>query len=115
MPIEFFFRAIREKIFSGSLKNLLALTTETEGENYVKGYSLVEGCLWPLVTRAIDTTLSFVTSTVNLAAFRANYRVCESFVREFKGIVSVTSRDELLSMFNLATYTEFVAIEIADH
>lgn len=80
----------------------------------MSGYSLVDGCVWPLVTRAIDTSLSFVTSTLNLQVFQSNYRVCEDFIRDYKDKVSAQRRDELLSMFNLATYSEFVAINIAD-
>lgn len=38
LPIQFFIKAVKERILHGSLKNLIALTTEREGENYVSGY-----------------------------------------------------------------------------
>ena len=64
-----FIDLVKENILDGSLRNLIALTTESEGENYVSGYSILDDCLWPLLIRAIDTTLSFVTSTANLELF----------------------------------------------
>lgn len=64
-----FIDLVKENILDGSLRNLIALTTESERENYVSGYSILDDCLWPLLIRAIDTTLSFVTSTANLELF----------------------------------------------
>ena len=97
----------------GSLRNLIALTTETDGENYVSGFSILDDCLWPLLIRAVDTSLSFVTSTANLESFQVNYRTCEQFISDLSQL-SLTKGDNLLEMFNLTTYSEFVAMELAD-
>ena len=45
------------------------MATEVDGENYVEGYAIIDDCLWPLLIRAVDTSLSFVTSTANLEIF----------------------------------------------
>ena len=71
----------------------------------------MDDCLFPLVTRAIETSLSFVTSTTNLQSFQMNYRSCEEFINE---LPSLSKGDELLEMFNLTTYIEFVSMELAD-
>lgn len=91
------------------MKHLLRLTTDTEGENFVSGFSLIDDCLWPLIIRAIDTTLSFVTSIANLELFQMNYKCSERFVSSLK-IPLGSGADELLALFNLSTYTEFVAM-----
>ena len=69
LPLAVFTEAVMTRIVKGSLKNLLNLTTNVEGENYVADYALLDECLWPLLVRAVDTTLSFVTSTANLELF----------------------------------------------
>ena len=97
----------------GSLRNLLRLTRDVEGENYVKGFAILDDCLWPLLIRAVDTTLSFVTSTANLEAFQSNFKCCEKFIAH-EDLASLKKGDELLHLFNLATYGEFVAMELAD-
>ena len=76
-------------------------------------YSVLDDCLWPLLIRAVDTTLSFVTSTANLESFQVNYRACDEFITDLESM-SLTKGDSLLDMFNLTTYSEFVAMELAD-
>ena len=71
----------------------------------------MDDCVFPLVIRAVETSLSFVTSTSNLQTFQMNYRSCQEFINEMP---SLTKGDELLEMFNLATYIEFVSMELAD-
>lgn len=61
----------------------------------------------------MDTTLSFVTSTANLEVFQTNFKCCEKFI-EHEDLDSLRKGDELLKLFNLATYGEFVAMELAD-
>ena len=97
----------------GSLKNLLELTTNEDGENYVADYALLDDCLWPLLVRAVDTSLSFVTSTANLELFQLNYKCCEAFVAS-EDLASLTRGDDLLELFNLGTYSEFVQMELSD-
>ena len=104
---------VRQNIVRGSLRNLLYLTTDKKGENYVEGFAILDDCLWPLLIRAVDTTLSFVTSTANLENFQMNFKCCEMFI-EHEDLSSLTKGDELLQLFNLATYSEFVAMNLAD-
>ena len=73
----------------------------------------MDECLWPLLIRAIDTGLSFVTSTTNLEVFQMNYKCCEDFIAS-KQLQTLSRGDELLELFNLATYGEFVTLELAD-
>ena len=113
LPIQLFIEAVKVRIINGSLRNILRVTTDADGENYVGGYSMIDDCLWPLLIRAVDTSLSFVTSTANLEIFQVNYRSCEKFIEELREI-SLTKGDELLEMFNLSTYSEFIAMELAD-
>lgn len=63
--------------------------------------------------RAVDTSLSFVTSTANLELFQINYKCCERFIASLEDS-SLTKGDELLALFNLSTYSEFVAMQLAD-
>ena len=42
-----------------------------------------------------------------------NYRACEEFISDLSDI-SLTKGDSLLELFNLTTYSEFVAMELAD-
>lgn len=71
---------MKKRIIGGSLRNILRVATEVDGENYVEGYAIIDDCLWPLLIRAVDTSLSFVTSTANLEIFQMNYRSCETFI-----------------------------------
>ena len=113
IPIEIFICGVKNRIIEGSLRNLIKLTTHKTGENYVSGFSILDDCLWPLLLRAVDTSLSFVTSTVNLESFQINYRACDQFIIELSSM-SLSKGDGLLDMFNLTTYTEFVAMQLAD-
>ena len=44
--------------------------------------------------------------------FQANYKQCESFIDKLGS--SLQRGGELLDLFNLSTYSEFVAMELAD-
>ena len=95
LPLELFTNQVRQKIVIGSLRNLLSLTTDKEGENYVEGFAILDDCLWPLLIRAVDTTLSFVTSTANLETFQINFKCCEKFIKH-ADLDSLKKGDELL-------------------
>ena len=75
---------------------------------------MIDDCLWPLLVRAIDTSLSFVTSTANVTVFQVNYRTCESFIDVLSSDHGLTQGEKLLEMFNLSTYREFVSQELCD-
>ena len=81
LPLQAFFDKFQTQIIKGSLKRLLSLCNDTAGENFVDGFAILNDCLWPLLIRSVETTLSFVTSTANLGLFQNNYRCCEAFVR----------------------------------
>ena len=55
-----------------------------------------------------------MTSTANLSLFQLNYKTCEGFIGELGSALDPRKGGQLLDMFNLATYGEFVAMELAD-
>ena len=108
LPLGTFLTCCRS-LFKGTLRNILVLVTCKEEEDFVEGFDdFVASCVKPLLLSTLDSQLSFVVSASNLQLFAHNYNTAKLFVAEYPEFV------DLLSRFNLATFANFVQLEVSD-
>jgi hypothetical protein len=62
LPLFVFLDGVENTLINGCLRLIIDMTTNSDSEFYVSGYSIIGECLWPMILHALETQLSFVLS-----------------------------------------------------
>lgn len=101
LPLFVFLDGVEKTLIRGCLKQIIDMTTNSESEFYVSGYSIIAECLWPMILHALDTQLSFVLSQTSLLLFRHNFTIAKDFIARHKHLLSDFQSKGLIEKFSL--------------